>query len=286
MRHRVISKVIICVICIFFTHNSLFARFAGGSGTQEDPYLVSNAAQLNNIRNHPEAYFVQTADINLSGYNGNNGWQPIGEYHVWGHPLNNPFKGSYNGGGYKIENLTIKKPEINNAGLFGYIGKKAHISNVTLKGADISGHVNVGALVGHNKEGTISKSYVKGNVYGYRHTGVLAGRNEGEIINCHSAGSVKGYHSVGGLAGRNDGTISKSYSVSTVSGRRVYGGLTGNNTGEIDNSYYDRETSSQDDSEKGVPKTTAEMMKKDTFGAWDFTNIWDIVEGESYPFLQ
>jgi hypothetical protein len=39
--------------------------FAGGSGTESDPYLVATAIQLDNVRNHLDAHSRQTADINL-----------------------------------------------------------------------------------------------------------------------------------------------------------------------------------------------------------------------------
>jgi len=56
--------------------------------------------------------------------------------------------------------------------------------------------------------------------------------------------------------------------------------------GTIEYSYYDKETSGQDDTGKGIPKTTAEMMQQSTFETWDFTNIWRINEGNSYPYLR
>ncbi|MDR3000556.1 MAG: hypothetical protein LBU89_04750, partial [Fibromonadaceae bacterium] len=34
----------------------------------------------------------------------------------------------------------------------------------------------------------------------------------------------------------------------------------------------------------GEGKTTAEMMSQSTFANWDFTNVWQIDEGESYPY--
>lgn len=48
----------------------LSAEFAGGSGTQEDPWQIATAQHLNNLRNylgsgHRNKYFIQTADINL-----------------------------------------------------------------------------------------------------------------------------------------------------------------------------------------------------------------------------
>jgi hypothetical protein len=54
-------------------------NFAGGKGTEEEPYLVSNAAQLNNVRYYLTKAFRQTADIDLgvSPWNDGIGWDPI-----------------------------------------------------------------------------------------------------------------------------------------------------------------------------------------------------------------
>lgn len=57
--------------------------FAGGSGTQEDPYQIATADQLmalsaavndGSANGYPGQYFVLTDDIDLSGA----AWQPIG----------------------------------------------------------------------------------------------------------------------------------------------------------------------------------------------------------------
>ncbi len=107
------------------------SKFAGGSGTQEDPYLISNEAQLRYLSSSINAdvswngvYFKQTADITLNGE-----WQPIG----WA--LNGevngkktavaayPFRGNYDGAGYTISGLTIGTEETPtdqmSSGLFG-----------------------------------------------------------------------------------------------------------------------------------------------------------------------
>jgi alpha-tubulin suppressor-like RCC1 family protein/chitodextrinase len=38
--------------------------------------------------------------------------------------------------------------------------------------------------------------------------------------------------------------------------------------------------------DSGIKKTTAELMQQATFNKWDFTNIWAINEGSTYPFLK
>lgn len=71
--------------------------FNKGDGTEENPYLVSTAEQLDAVRNDLNAYYVQINDIDLSQYAN---WVPIGNY-------DNPFIGNYDGSGYTIKNLTI-----------------------------------------------------------------------------------------------------------------------------------------------------------------------------------
>lgn len=38
-------------------------EFAGGDGTEANPYLISTKVHLNNVRNHLDAHFKMTADI-------------------------------------------------------------------------------------------------------------------------------------------------------------------------------------------------------------------------------
>lgn len=74
-----------------------------GSGVSDDPYLVESAAHLDDVRsrmseNGGAVCFLQTADIDLSGYPS---WTPIGND-------SSSFKGIYDGNGKTISDLTIK----------------------------------------------------------------------------------------------------------------------------------------------------------------------------------
>jgi hypothetical protein len=53
-------------------------------------------------------------------------------------------------------------------------------------------------------------------------------------------------------------------------------------------SFWDIETSGQTTSAGGEGKTTAEMKKLSTFASagWDFVDIWNIGENQTYPFLR
>ena len=96
------------------------AEFAGGSGTEGDPYLVATADHLNNVRNHLDQHFRQIADLDLSFYRSGSGWNPIGT-------STDRFTGTYDGNGYTISDLFIKQAGEWNvripAGLFGYTGR-------------------------------------------------------------------------------------------------------------------------------------------------------------------
>ena len=52
--------------------------------------------------------------------------------------------------------------------------------------------------------------------------------------------------------------------------------------------YYDSDTSGQSDSNKGTPKSTAEMKSQATYSGWDFDNVWGMNPSENggYPFLR
>lgn len=215
------------------TYTVTFSDFAGGLGTSINPYLVSNAEQLNNVRKHmvKNVYFKQTADIDLTdylavdgdGHNGGKGWAPIGN-------SGTPFKGKYDGGNKSILGLSITSTE-NNQGLFGYTDEFTQLKNINLMGVTINGASHVGALVGYHPNGLIEKCTVTGNVTGTgNHVGGLIGyKNSGEIKSCGFDGNVIGVEYVGGLTGRHNYlTISASYATGSVKGSRIVGGLIGN----------------------------------------------------------
>ena len=127
------------------------AQFAGGDGSQSDPYQVSTPEQLSEVRNYLGSYFIQTNDIDLKGYDHDKdgrGWLPIA-----GAGTGTLFRGHYNGQNFIITNLYINRPDAPNIGLFGHIGisddvTDISITNLGLVTVDIKGGRGVGALVG------------------------------------------------------------------------------------------------------------------------------------------
>ena len=174
-------------------------------------------------------------------------------------------------------------------GLVGY-NLGATVSNSYSTGS-VSGGSNVGGLVGRNYfDSTVSNSYATGSVSGSKYVGGLVGLNyDGTVNNSYSTGSVSGDRA-GGLVGDNhEGTVSNSYSTGSVSGYEDVGGLVGYNYyGTVTASFWDVDTSGIDYSDGGIGLHTAQMKNKTTFlnAGWDFTNIWDIIDGVTYPFLR
>jgi hypothetical protein len=84
-----------------------------------------------------------------------------------------------------------------------------------------------------------------------------------------------------------------------VTGLDYVGGLVGRNyQGTVSNSFWDTETSGQATSDGGTGKTTTEMQNTATFSGagWNIvavanpgdrndSYIWNIVDDETYPFL-
>lgn len=123
-------------------------EFAGGSGTEEDPYLISTKHHLDNVRNYLSSNFKQINDIEFTEfdfsedgdfYNYGVCWRPIGD-------ANNPFMGNFDGDGFKIKNLQIHKKNSDYVGLFGYV-YNGIVANTHLVSANIEGKNYVGAFV-------------------------------------------------------------------------------------------------------------------------------------------
>jgi hypothetical protein len=208
---------------------NVLTGFFRGSGKPDDPFLIDNVDQLNEVRHFPNAYFKLNGDIDLGTlpYNEGKGWEPIGQ--------SLPFQGGFDGGGYVIRNLTINRLCV---GLFGKT-QNAVLCNIRLENVSVSGMDHVGALVGDMGKGTIESCQASGSVNGNNRVGGLVGTNFAGKISNSSAG-VKVVVSVdpsgtyiiaGGLVGFNGGgTISDSHATGDVSGQLYVGGLVGWNS--------------------------------------------------------
>ena len=233
------KKAILCLVLILAWCGSVYGFSGDGTGTDVDPYLVNSADLLNEVRDDLTAYYEQTADIDLGPDYTN--WDPIA-----GGDTGTRFSGSYDGAGYKIENLAIDRPNTDNVGLFGHVGppedqeggyQAIEIKNVRLEGVNVVGARGVGSLIGRvtgNLETLIDRCYAIGEAGNRTVTGDGA-----------TGGLVGSFNSWRAAPGDdvNLPIIRQSYAVIDVSssgdgGKDKFGGLAGcGQKGRIENSF-------------------------------------------------
>ncbi len=296
--------------------------FAGGSGTETNPYLVETKEQLNNVRNDLDAHYKMIADIEFletdfaedgSFYNGFSGWPsgwiPIGTDDY-------SFSGVFDGNGHSIKNLYIENVGGTFVGLFGY--NEGIIKNLSLVSANVYARgqvggstlrtsVYVGAIAGYSSGsilnccsfgsvyaeaknvGSLSAPYYKVEIYAGGIVGSIG--ISGAVENCYNNSSVTTYNPmqphpcVGGIAGVSGGSISHSYNLGDVSSE-IPGGIVGELLmyGTNTNCYY------LDNTPKGVGSgtdtttkcTLEDMAKKSTFVGFDFTSVWGFDSNYGY----
>lgn len=223
------------ILAIILSSSFAFGQFADGDGSKTNPYQVSTADQLNEVRNYLSSYFIQTNNIDLKDYDHNNdgkGWMPIG-----GAGTNDSFTGNYDGQSFVITNLYINRPNKNDIGLFGLVGSKSSgvevsIKNIGLKNLSIFGDNGVGTIIGglvSNEATTVEFSYaIDGRVSGNGNLGGLIGYAHSYQTNAST---------------RERPTITKTFtSVDVIWSQKKsgnsFGGLIGSTTSvDIDNSY-------------------------------------------------
>ncbi len=265
------------------------AKYAGGSGTADDPYQITTAADLIGLGETPEDYdksFILTDDIDLD--------PNLPEGKVFDKAVVGSFTGVFDGNGHTISHLTIKGGGY--LGLFGDIRIGAEIKDLGIADVNITASDDyAGGLAGSNG-GALTACHTTGVVTGRTDVGGLVGENWGTVAQCYSACAVSGDNGVGGLMGANsNGTVSNCYSNGPVRGTGRNGGLMAYNLGVVIHCFWDNQTSGQTTSAGGTGKKTVEMQTASTFleAGWDFVgetsngtdDIWRIVEGKDYPRL-
>lgn len=250
--------------------DDILEPFAGGSGTVADPYLISDKAHLDNIRNDLDAHYLMISDIVFSEsdfsvggefYNDGDGWIPIGQC------SSRIFNGTLDGNGFSIKNLTISATEANGKyyGLFSQ--SYGVIKNLSVEDACISvnntieTHPYVGGIAGelgcyNLMDGTPIRSSIENCSFSgqiqvsnedyLNGVGGIVGSNwlECTIRDCHNYGLIIGELDVGGICGNNLGIISCCSNMGEVtivdtdsSFTKFSGGICASNSGDIEYCY-------------------------------------------------
>ena len=184
-----------------------------GSGTEEDPYLINNLAELEWFRDKVDEqaadgstqfagkYFKLTDDIDLLGIN----WNPIGSM-TGDH---GSFKGVFDGDGHTISNLSIDVSDSKGIGFFAYTKNSAEIKNLTFNNININavGKTHVGGVVGDAFANTkITNVHITGsvNIKAKAYIGAIVGHGYVVVDNSSvkAEGTIDGsMWCVGGIVG-------------------------------------------------------------------------------------
>ena len=169
MKKKVLSLLLTLCLVMTFLPMAAFAAeaplFSGGTGTQEDPWLIASQADLialaeflnsgnaetfdtetAGIGNCYGYYFKQTADIDLTGVS----WEPIGysgSYY---------FAGNYDGDGHSITNAVstgkVDPDGFATAGIFGWVAfgsvENLHVKNANFVAVGQNNYSYVGGIAG------------------------------------------------------------------------------------------------------------------------------------------
>ncbi len=231
----------------------------GGANTKVSPLgplIITSYAQLKDIKNSLNEHYRLGGDIDASAswnendtsatcvaYDGSNGetancrgFSPVGTYVR--NNANVAFTGSFDGAGYKITSLYIKRPSADFVGLFGSIASHTEIKDLGVTDAYIVGKDGVGGLIGRS-DGSVSNSYAMGTVTGRNSVGGLIGSSGSSVSNSYATGAVTGTFGTGGLIGwAFSGSVSNSYATGNVTGKaNSVGGLIGSSGSFVSNSY-------------------------------------------------
>ena len=242
MKNRIGSLLLILALCFTLLPTAALAedatampKYNGGSGTKDDPWLISSAADLqllaNTINdgdaaafdadctdtgdgvpgNYHGYYFKQTTDLDLSSIEN---WDPIG------YSGSCYFAGHYDGGGYTISNAksTGKNDDegFATAGIFGWVFFGS-VENLTVDKADFQAtgqdeYSFVGGIAAVAFAASIENCTVKNSALESKRdnnnncAGGVAGYSTGATFkNCASiSNNIQSMAYGGGFVGEND----------------------------------------------------------------------------------
>lgn len=255
MRKKISLSVVISMLAIMLpiVNSSAGSIFAGGDGTEENPYLISTQEQLEIVSDLPDSHFKLINDIEIDGK-----ITPLcsqGE----------PFTGVFDGNGKTIRNLDlIQMPYATSYGMFAHVKGTIMNLNIIYSNRIYTSSAYTGGLVGYCSNGVIKNCTVQTDISGEYVDGlqIIGGligvADSSNVVGSSAIGSISSnstknsYHGIhlGGLIGTTDNsTISLCYADITSRyvhnykiGCKVYAGfiayLTNSN---IDNCYSNGE---------------------------------------------
>ncbi len=263
-----IIMILVLSIGSIITASANDAVFDGGNGTEEFPYIVSTSDQLCKIGNYPDSYFIQAADIDMTGVYYNTMETLNGGYDGGGHCVKGLTVSMFGENNGFIRNLGLTDTQINDKGhsfTNGYKGLQANTAALAVtNNGEINGCYSVDSFINASVSYTYSTDIV---TYAFAGGLVCENKSSGVIENCYNRGTIRAYASArtngpinthatsraraGGIVAYNSngGTVRNCYSVTDVLAKASKSSYTGSeesyagivcayNLETIENCYY------------------------------------------------
>ena len=189
-----------------------------GSGTENDPYLITTALDFLSINKNKSAYYKITNDLDFEDVI----YTSIGKE-------GNSFTGYLDGDNHILKNIYILSND-DYQGLFGFT-ENATIKNMIIENIHVSGNNYVGGLSGYSYMSSIDNiKVIKGVIKGIEDVGGVVGviDNGTTTRNLKNYASVIGEYEVGGIAGvLFDSNLETCHNVGSISSESTSGGIIG-----------------------------------------------------------
>lgn len=215
-------------LLLIVTASASQTQYSGGSGSRDDPYLISTVNDLLALAadaNDWGGHFRLTADIDMAEVPRDTICM-IGDASI-------PFRGTFDGAGKRILHFTCICPDRDRVGLFGHIRAiDGGVRDLRLVDPNVEGvtGISVGGMVGHLGTGRVTGCHVEGGrVSGNMAVGGLVGWSYATLVGSTAQAKVRGHYSVGGLVGLCgwDAEIRDCAADANVVGTSRVGGLAG-----------------------------------------------------------
>ena len=196
------------------------SAFAGGDGSKESPYEISNAEELYRMATiingyelgADKSYYVLTSDIVINDVANYENWETDAPKYGW-EPINS-FQGNFNGNGHSITGLycfVSGEDSTVGGGLFDNISSGT-VANLVLDKAMVI-HLTTaqyaGILASSVYDGEVYNCQVSGVVKSSRSGGVIGSTSWSIVDGCSFDGEVRGEQGgfCGGIIGSASGVI-------------------------------------------------------------------------------
>lgn len=232
-------------------------NFAGGSGTEDDPFQISEAghlvllhemlkkeeAETNFDDTYVKGHYILTADISLNDTSDFANWSTAAPKYGWepiGAELSlNSFAGVLDGNGHKISGMFMDVDGVQTESAKDYYGLfaelKGTVKNLTIENSYMrasGGVTEVGTIAGHTYDAIIDSCNVDSiiELYSANNVGGITG-NGGTISNCSYKGTIsqldESFVHIGGISGSNNDRISNCEFSGALNGKGYTGGIVG-----------------------------------------------------------